>query len=81
MKIKKKDSRLWHIAKKWCPKSLAVRPPTILKPIKLSDDGMEVTISNQDGVERTFNMKSLAKFLDIPNGGRFEFQNLPHKGE
>lgn len=80
MKVNKKDSRLWHIAKKYCPKRVGSHIE--LKPIKLSDDGMQVTILVGWGQkEVAFNMSQLVKFLGVPNGGRYEFQNLSHKGE
>lgn len=80
MKVPKKDSRLWHIAKKYCPKRIG--SPIELKPIKLSDDGMYVTILvGYQQKEVVFNMSQLVKFLGVPSNGRYEFQNLPHKGE
>lgn len=82
MKVKKKDSRLWHIAKKYAPKKLG--PVTMLKPVKLSDDGLQVTLFddwNPGLGERTYTLKELVKYLRIPGGAIYEFQNLPHKGE
>lgn len=82
MKVNKKDSRLWHIAKKYAPKKLGAM--TMLKPIRLSDDGLQVTLVDEwttNKQEMTFTMKQLVKYLGVPNGGKFEFQNLSHKGE
>lgn len=81
MKVKKKDSRLWHIAKKYANKRVGRGIIDILKPVALSDDGMFVTIMNTRTLaEQTFNMEQFVRIFGVPNNGKYEFQELPHKG-